>query len=260
MSPDVRTQLMLAIGNWNMANIVAAGGDIALFGAAGHWFNILAVELRESTEEPGHHKLTRRELEVAVYQIVTLNAALQGKTIDTTAAAQGAAADIRQYRRTEIMSGTVLGNEEVPVTLRVSHDRRHSQLRPALGGWELGQTRDLAGYTGATRPRDIENFEHDTCSDLSSGTEGPFEPSPRRATLPRGGGTAASKLSALFGEPLEVGKSGEIRRPGYEEMPQDVRKDTLFVVQALCHGPPEFPQLLFYLGATAILETASRYR
>ena len=50
------------------------------------------------------HKLTLRELEVAVYQMVRLNAAVQEKTIGTTAAFLGAAADLLQDCLTEGMS------------------------------------------------------------------------------------------------------------------------------------------------------------
>ena len=31
---------MLTTGNWNMANIIAVGGDVALCVAVGHWLNV----------------------------------------------------------------------------------------------------------------------------------------------------------------------------------------------------------------------------
>ena len=54
-APDARTKFMLATGNWNMANIIAAGGDVALLVAAGHWLNIVAGGLQKSSDVPGHH-------------------------------------------------------------------------------------------------------------------------------------------------------------------------------------------------------------
>ena len=138
---------MLANGNWNMTHTIAAGGDVALFVAVRHWLNVVAGGLQESADVPGHHKLTLRELEVAVYQMVRLNAAVQKKTIGTTAASLGAAADLLQDCPTEGMSWAVLWSLEVALAPWVSYDRRCSQLRPALWLLGLGQIRNLPRYT-----------------------------------------------------------------------------------------------------------------
>ena len=126
---------MLTTGNWNMANIIAAGGDVALCVAIGHWLNVVSGGLRESAGVPGHYLLTLRELEVAVFQMVRLNAAVQEKTIGTTAASIEAAADLLQDCLTEGMPWTVLGSVEEALALWVSYGRRCSQLRPALWVW-----------------------------------------------------------------------------------------------------------------------------
>ena len=41
------------------------------------WLNVVAGGLQESDAVPGHHKFTLRELEVAVYKMVKLNADVQ---------------------------------------------------------------------------------------------------------------------------------------------------------------------------------------
>jgi hypothetical protein len=123
---------MLTTGNWNMANILAAGGDVALCVAIGHWLNVVSGGLRESAGLPGHHLLTLRELEVAVFQMVRLNAAVQEKTIGTTAVSIEAAAGLLQDCLDEGVAWTVLGSLEAAMALWVSYGRRCSQLRPAL--------------------------------------------------------------------------------------------------------------------------------
>jgi hypothetical protein len=99
------------------------------------------------------HKLTLRELEVAVYQMVRLNAAVQERTIKTTAASLTASADLLQDCLNEGMSWTVLRIVEaaLPLALWVSYGRRCSQLRPALWVWGLGQTMILPRHTGLRR-------------------------------------------------------------------------------------------------------------
>ena len=206
------------------------------------------------------HKLTLRELEVAVYQMVRLNAAVQEKTIGTTAAPLGAAADLLQDCLTEGMPRTVLRSVGAALALWVSYGRRCSQLLPALWVWGLGQTRSLPRYTGAALPRGMAHFEHIAFAMLSSMAGVPFGAAALRATLP-GGYTPAGKRSTLFGDPLEeISESVEIMRPGFKEMPPDGRKATLFCIHVLRHMPPELPQLLVHVDATTCLEAASRYR
>ena len=112
-APDANTQFKLSTGNWNIANIIATGGDVALCVAVEHWLNVvLAGGLQESDAVPGHHKFTLRELEVAVYQVVRLNAAVQEKSIGTTAASLAASADLLQYCLNEGMSWSMVSAGE----------------------------------------------------------------------------------------------------------------------------------------------------
>ena len=240
-APDAKTQFRLITGNWNIANIIAAGGDVTLCVAVEHWLNVVAGGLQESDVVPGHHKFTLRELEVAVYQIVRLNAAVQEKTIGTTAASLAASADLLQDCLNEGMSWTVLGSVGAALALWVSYGRRCSQLRPALWVWGLGQTMNLPRHTGVALPGDIAYFEHMTFAMLSTVAGVPRGAAALRATVPCGY-TSIGKRSAMFGEPLEeIGESVEIMRPGFKKMLPNVRKAKIFCVHVMRNMPPEVP-------------------
>ena len=119
--------------------------------AAEHWLNVVSGGLPESGAVAGYREFTLRELEVAVYQMVRLNAAVQERTIKTTAASLTASADLLQDCLNEGMSWTVLGSVEAAVALWVTYGRWCSQLRPALWVWGLGQTMILPRHTGLRR-------------------------------------------------------------------------------------------------------------
>ena len=255
-APDPKTQFNLSTGVVNNAHIITAGGDVLIHLALAHWLNVVSGGLTLSAAAAGSCEFTLRELEVIVFQMVRLNAAVQGRTIRTQAASLTAAADLLQDCLTEGMSWTVLGSVQAAVSLWISYGRRCAQLRPALWVWGLGQMMTLPPHAGAPLHEDIIYSDEITFGMLSITTGAPRGVAALQACLPFGY-TPIGRRTAEFRESLEeVGDAVEIARPGFQGIAAAPRKAKALCAHSMRLIQADVPHLLIHVDAPYAAEVA----
>ena len=173
-APGARTQFNLSTGVVNNAHINATGGDVSLHLALAHWLNVVSGGLAVTAAAAGNCEFTLRELEVIVFQMVRLNAAVQGRSIKTLAL---------QDCLNEGSAGKSL---EAAASLWVSYGRRCAQLRPALWVSGLGQMMTLPPHAGAALQGDILYSDEITFAMLSTTAGAPRGVAALGAFLPSG--------------------------------------------------------------------------